>query len=54
LTAGAAETCDYCGAATLEWRKCKLVCTTCNQINKSCADLSEQSARRPSAPVLGR
>ena len=35
----AAECCDYCRAATLEWRKCKLVCATCRQINKSCADL---------------
>jgi hypothetical protein len=34
-----AESCDYCGANTLEWRKCKLVCTSCRQINKSCADL---------------
>jgi hypothetical protein len=34
-----AECCDYCGATTLEWRKCKLVCTSCHQINKSCADL---------------
>jgi hypothetical protein len=33
------ESCDYCGAATLEWRKCKLICTSCRQINKSCADL---------------
>lgn len=33
------ESCDYCGAVTLEWRKCKLICTTCRQINKSCADL---------------
>jgi len=33
------ETCDYCGAATLTWRKCKLICATCAQINKSCADL---------------
>jgi hypothetical protein len=33
------ESCDYCGAATLEWRKCKLICTNCRQINKSCADL---------------
>lgn len=33
------ESCDYCGATTLEWRKCKLVCTSCRQINKSCADL---------------
>ncbi len=33
------ETCDYCGAATLTWRKCKLICDNCRQINKSCADL---------------
>ena len=33
------ESCDYCGATTLEWRKCKLICSTCRQINKSCADL---------------
>lgn len=33
------ETCDYCGAATLSWRKCKLICSSCAQINKSCADL---------------
>ena len=37
--AAVGETCDYCGAATLVWRKCKLVCLTCAQINKSCADL---------------
>src|SRR4051794_35517666 len=30
------EPCDYCGAAALEWRKCKLICTNCRQINKSC------------------
>lgn len=35
----AAETCDYCGSERLEWRKCKLVCANCSQINKSCADL---------------
>jgi hypothetical protein len=35
----AAEQCDYCGSAKLEWRKCKLICTDCRQINKSCADL---------------
>lgn len=35
----AGETCDYCGATTLSWRKCKLICTSCSQINKSCADL---------------
>ena len=34
-----AETCDYCGSGKLEWRKCKLVCADCRQINKSCADL---------------
>ena len=35
----AAECCDYCGSDKLEWRKCKLVCADCRQINKSCADL---------------
>jgi hypothetical protein len=34
-----AEQCDYCGSARLEWRKCKLICADCHQINKSCADL---------------
>ena len=34
-----AASCDYCGSARLEWRKCKLVCSDCKQINKSCADL---------------
>jgi hypothetical protein len=33
------ELCDYCGSARLEWRKCKLICADCRQINKSCADL---------------
>jgi len=33
------ECCDYCGSGKLEWRKCKLVCADCRQINKSCADL---------------
>lgn len=33
------ETCDYCGSTRLEWRKCKLICADCQQINKSCADL---------------
>jgi len=33
------ECCDFCGSARLEWRKCKLVCADCRQINKSCADL---------------
>jgi len=23
----------------LVWRKCKLICEACNNINKSCADL---------------
>ncbi len=36
---GTAATCDYCGSARLEWRKCKLICENCKQINKSCADL---------------
>ena len=35
----AAERCDYCGSVKLEWRKCKLICADCRQINKSCADL---------------
>jgi hypothetical protein len=35
----ARESCDYCGSTRLEWRKCKLVCNDCRQINKSCADL---------------
>lgn len=34
-----AEACDYCGSDRLEWRKCKLICADCRQINKSCADL---------------
>lgn len=33
------ETCDYCGAESLAWRKCKLVCGNCGNIVKSCADL---------------
>ena len=37
--ARAAECCDYCGSPRLEWRKCKLICADCRQINKSCADL---------------
>jgi hypothetical protein len=35
----ATELCDYCGSARLAWRKCKLICDDCRQINKSCADL---------------
>ncbi len=31
--------CDYCGGGPLVWRKCKLICQQCRQINKSCADL---------------
>jgi len=34
-----AEGCDFCGSARLEWRKCKLICADCRNINKSCADL---------------
>lgn len=37
--ASPAECCDYCGSERLEWRKCKLICADCRQINKSCADL---------------
>jgi hypothetical protein len=33
------ECCDYCESARLTWRKCKLICEQCGQINKSCADL---------------
>ena len=33
------ETCDYCSSPRLTWRKCKLMCEQCGQINKSCADL---------------
>jgi hypothetical protein len=33
------ESCDYCASPRLEWRKCKLICANCHQINKSCADL---------------
>lgn len=33
------DVCDYCGSEQLVWRKCKLVCLDCSQINKSCADL---------------
>jgi hypothetical protein len=38
-TADRTESCDYCGSGRLEWRKCKLICANCCQINKSCADL---------------
>ncbi len=33
------EECDHCGSERLTWRKCKLICDNCRQINKSCADL---------------
>lgn len=33
------ETCDHCGAESLWWRKCKLICESCGNIVKSCADL---------------
>lgn len=33
------EFCDYCGAESLIWRKCKLICENCANIVKSCADL---------------
>jgi hypothetical protein len=33
------ESCDYCSSGRLTWRKCKLICEQCGQINKSCADL---------------
>ena len=33
------DPCEFCGAAKLVWRKCKLVCSQCGNINKSCADL---------------
>jgi hypothetical protein len=35
----AGELCDYCGAESLTWRKCKLICESCGNIVKSCADL---------------
>jgi len=38
-TGARAEVCDYCASPRLEWRKCKLICLDCRQINKSCADL---------------
>jgi hypothetical protein len=38
-SADTAEQCDYCRSTKLEWRKCKLICADCRQINKSCADL---------------
>ena len=35
----AADGCDYCGAESLVWRTCKLICLNCGNIVKSCADL---------------
>jgi len=35
----AVECCEYCDAPTLSWRKCKQICLSCGQINRSCADL---------------
>jgi len=37
--AAVADVCDYCASPRIVWRKCKLICENCNQINKSCADL---------------
>jgi hypothetical protein len=37
--AAVAASCDYCGSTSIVWRKCKLICEECKQINKSCADL---------------
>ena len=34
-----AESCEFCGATALAWRKCKQVCLRCGNINRSCADL---------------
>src|SRR6476469_1665776 len=33
------ESCDVCGSQRLIWRNCKLICTNCRTILKSCADL---------------
>jgi hypothetical protein len=33
------EVCDNCGSTMLEWRKCKLICLACKQINMTCSDL---------------
>jgi hypothetical protein len=37
--AAVADVCDYCASPRIVWRRCKLICENCNQINKSCADL---------------
>ena len=36
------QTCDHCGSGALHWVKCKLICRSCRQIVKSCADLAEE------------
>ena len=33
------DRCDHCDSPRLTWRKCKLICEQCGQINKTCADL---------------
>jgi hypothetical protein len=33
------EICDRCASDRLIWRNCKLLCTNCRSIVKSCADL---------------
>jgi len=35
----AVELCDVCGSDQVVWRSCKLICSTCRTILKSCADL---------------
>jgi hypothetical protein len=39
------DTCDRCGSARLEWRKCKQVCLDCGTIVRSCADLADEVRR---------
>lgn len=34
-----AERCEICGSERTVWRNCKLICQSCRQIVKSCADL---------------
>jgi hypothetical protein len=34
-----ADRCDYCGAESIVWRMCKLICLNCGNIVRSCADL---------------
>ena len=33
------ESCEICGSQRLTWRSCKLICSNCRSILKSCADL---------------